>query len=481
MKYITLVLLLCGLGLLGGCTHELPSATGVKELPALFPDYAGVTIPPNMAPLNFRLQERSNSILLLSRGNRQIRLHSKEGIFDIPLKEWRQLLHEASGDSIQLTLYARQKGEWLRYPPFFVYVAKDSIDSYLAYRRIAPGYRMWNEMGIYQRNLETFDESTFLDNKQTDNSCMNCHSFCMQNPDRMLFHQRSAHAGTYLLIDGEIEKLDLSTHRTVSSLVYPSWHPSGKLVAFSTNETKQDFHLSDPNKIEVFDSKSDVVIYDVEKHQIFTTPLLSDTAYLETFPSFSPDGKRLYFCSAPAKLMPDSFKVMKYNLVSIAFNPVTGTFGNTTDTLHHAARTGRSASFPRVSPDGKYLLYTTSGYGNFSIWHKDADLRLLNLATHQVDSLHQVNSADVESYHSWSSNSRWFVFSSRRMDGLYTRPYICHIDENGVTGKPFLLPQKSPDYYLYSLFSFNIPEFIKGKISTSTYRLIEVSKEGSKK
>lgn len=50
--------------------------------------------------------------------------------------------------------------------------------------------------------------------------------------------------------------------------------------------------------------------------------------------------------------------------------------------------------------------------------------------------LKEVNSSDAESYHSWSSNSRWFVFSSRRDDGLYTRLYIAHASPDEQIGKP---------------------------------------------
>lgn len=97
---------------------------------------------------------------------------------------------------------------------------------------------------------------------------------------------------------------------------------------------------------------------------------------------------------------------------------------------------------------------------------KEADLWLIDLATRTSRELTEVNSPDTESYHSWSSNSRWFVFSSRRIDGLYTRPYIASIDEEGRIKKPFLLPQKGSDYYDRSLYSFNIPEFV-----TSTVKL----------
>ena len=147
------------------------------------------------------------------------------------------------------------------------------------------------------------------------------------------------------------------------------------------------------------------------------------------------------------------------------------------DTLYKAREAGRSVKFPRVSPDGKRLLYTVSDYGNFSIWHKDADLHMLDLSTGAIDSLPEVNSPDVESYHSWSGNSRWFVFSSRRDDGLFTRPYLVHVDERGQCGKPFLLPQASPDYYECSLFSFNVPEFIHTPVIISKERLVEASRK----
>ena len=101
---------------------------------------------------------------------------------------------------------------------------------------------------------------------------------------------------------------------------------------------------------------------------------------------------------------------------------------------------------------------------------------MLELNTLQTDDLSGVNSEDVDSYHSWSSNSRWFVFSSRRGDGLYTRPYICYINEEGVAGKPFLLPQQDADYYDLSLFSFNIPELVKDRVKIDTYKLTQISK-----
>lgn len=478
MRHLFRLLILGCTVLCYGCQEPLPQATLLEEEPVFFPDYRGVTVPHNIAPLNFKLRTPEPSILVLTQGDRQVRMDSPDGIFQIPEKDWKELLSQSTGKALQAQVYVERESGWYCYPTFPIHVSADSIDAYLAYRRIAPGYRMWNQMGIYQRHLESFTEKTFLSNKQTNNNCMNCHSFCGQDANRMLFHQRATHAGTYLLIDGNIEKLNTKIGEVLTSLVYPYWHPNGRYVAFSTNETKQDFHLNDPNRIEVFDNHSDVVVYDVERHEVLTAPSVFSKENLETFPCFSPDGKSLYFCSAPSLPMPDSYREMKYNLLRVSFDSETRKIGEQTDTLFHAGKEGRSARFPRISPDGRYLMYTVSDYGNFSIWHKDADLRLLDLQTGRELTMETVNSDDVESYHSWSSNGRWFVFSSRREDGLYTRPYIAHIDEAGQLSKPFLLPQEHPDYYDLSLFSFNIPELVKNEIEVDTYQLVETSKYG---
>ena len=82
-----------------------------------------------------------------------------------------------------------------------------------------------------------------------------------------------------------------------------------------------------------------------------------------------------------------------------------------------------------------------------------------------------MNSPDVESYHSWSSNGRWIIFSSRRDDGSYTRLYIAYFDRNGKARKPFRLPQATPDYDDNRMKSYNIPEFMARPVSISKKEL----------
>jgi hypothetical protein len=458
------------------CTHSLPDShrlQNLPQLPKIVPDYVGVTVPPNIAPLNFRLDSFSGrSIALFEAGGEKVAVKSAGDGFHIPAAKWRRLLQTAQDGDISVTVMAcRHDGKWNSYRPFSIHVAPDSIDPYIACRIIAPGYEYWGAMGIYQRNLETFAQTPVLENRMLGGGCMNCHSFCMQNPDLFMFHLRSNYAGTFIVNEADVEKLSAKTDRLASNPVYPSWHPSGKFIAFSVNVTKQDFHTNNPNRIEVYDMESDVVVYDVERQEYLRCPQLLSRQAFETFPAFSPDGATLYFCTAAARSIPKEYRDVHYSLCSIAFNPETRTFGATVDTLYNARVNGKSVSFPRVSPDGKFLVFTLSEYGNFSIWHKDADLYIIDLQNDTIAAMDALNSPDVESYHSWSSNSRWLVFSSRRLDGLYTRPFIAHIDAAGHAAKPFLLPQKNTDYYDWLMQSYNIPEFIKGKVQTRGNRI----------
>ena len=288
---------------------------------------------------------------------------------------------------------------------------------------------------------------------------------------------RASLGGTVLKEGDGLEFLDTKTKQTLSSFTYPYWHPSGRFIAFSINKTTQGFHPT--QRVEVYDMASDVIVYDVKNRTVLASPLTVSVQSFETFPSFSSDGKRLYFCSAPAKEMPDSIPELRYNLCSISFDAESGTLGNRVDTLFYADREGRSFSFPRVSPDGRFLMGTVSAYGTFPIWHKDADLCLIDLKEKKEVSLARLNSPDTESYHAWSSNGRWVVFSSRRLDGLYTRLFFAYVSDSGEAGKPFLLPLSHVSKNAACMKSFNIPEFVTGEVKNESRMIRKLAERGA--
>ena len=167
--------------------------------------------------------------------------------------------------------------------------------------------------------------------------------------------------------------------------------------------------------------------------------------------------------------MPAHYAEMRYHLCRVSFDAEQGSIHLPIDTLVRADRL--SCTFPRISPDGRFLMYTETAYGQFPIWHTDAEIRMLDLSDGQSIDMSCLNSPDTESYHSWSSGSDWVVVSSRRDNGLYTLPYLCAIDREGRPGKPFLVPQENPNHYDDLLYSYNLPELVRGRVELSPYQI----------
>lgn len=451
-----------------------------EDLPEIFPDYCEAVVPVNIAPLNFRMDDGQERIFAVISGKENKIIVKGRNSVRIPLRRWRKLLDENAGGSLKVSVFSGTGGEWTEYKPFSIQIKSEPVDPWLVYRLIAPGYEAWSEMGIFQRNVTSFREERIIDNRIVPGGCMNCHSFNMNDPARMLFHLRGDIPGTILAKDGEIGKLNTKTEETISNCVYPFWHPSGKYIGFSVNNISQLFHSVKEKRIEVIDSNSDIVVYDVNNNKLLTSSLISRDSSFETFPVFTPDGKTLVFCSAKKRAIPEEYNKVSYSLCKISFDASSATFGKSIDTLISSASGGKSISFPRVSPDGRFLVFTLSSYGNFSIWHREADLYRYDMVTGNYEPIRIINSSETESYHSWSSCSRWMVFSSRRIDGLYTRLFISYVDTEGNFSKPFLLPQKDPGYYDSELRSFNVPEFVRGRVDYNGRSMIKAIESSGK-
>jgi len=458
------VILLLALGFFPGCMHNSKIAIKNDGYPPVYPDYVNVIIPYNIAPLNFKITDKCSKVdVTLSGKKSSIRIKSGYKV-SIPINKWKKLINEQKNGSIVVSVAAFSDGKWQRYKSFSIYVSSDKIDPYLSYRLIEPGYEVYHKLSICERDLESFHERAIIDNNLIDGGCINCHTYAQQDPSRSFFHLRNKDGGTMIQIDGKFRKINTRTDSTISAGVYGNWHPGGRYLAFSTNVIIPEFHSINNMRLEVYDTISDVVVLDIVRNEIIRNPLLSGSREFETFPAFSTDGKRLFFCSAKSARMPENYNSIRYSLCAIDFDPVSGTCGTRIDTLVSSFRTGKTVSEPKPSPDGKYILFTSFGYGNFPVWHKEADLHLLKLSDLSVDTLAIVNSDNSDTYHSWSSDSRWFVFASKRGNGMYGKPYFAHIDESGKCSKPFLLPQKNPDFYDYFMKSYNIPELAKGPV-----------------
>ena len=446
------------------CTPTPKDVVEQDALPPIYPDYCNVTIPENIAPLNFLLRADCEAIEVKA-GELMLNASGNEAVFDID--DWKTLMQQSSGKEIEVTITALVNGTWKQYKSFRWQVVGDRVDPYLTYRLIEPDYEIWNHVQIQQRCVENFEVNALGHYEQLENRCMNCHTYANQDPQLSMMYVRGPGGGAILNSNGELQKLN------IPGSVYFGFSPTGRYITYSTQKIIPAFHSLASKRLEVYDAASNVFVADMQEHRVISSPLLSDSLKFETFPTFSPDGKYIYYCTADTVSLPRDIKNLQYSLVRIPFDETTGTIGTQVDTLFSQ----RSVCHPRISPDGRYLLYTVADYGTFPIWHPEADLQMMNLQTGAIDSLSIANSEKSDTYHAWSSNSHWFVFASKRDDGLYGKPYFCYVDSHGKAHKPFCLPQQHPTFYDNNLKSFNAPELGKGKVPFDVYDVAKAMKQ----
>ena len=501
--YTYALLWVAALMMLASCANHpgVPSSSrDAKSLPGIFPDYCNVTIPCNIAPLNFMLPkgQYEECVARITTPDGKQQTYGDGVKVQIPEDEWHDMLDASKGKSLKVEVWGKKGEEWLSFKPFEIYVAKDPIDEYVSYRLIEPSYVAWTYMEIAQRKLTTFEESQIFNNEITCNDikkgqCINCHSYQNYKTDNMLFHVRLANSGTVIVNDGKVSKVDLKRDYTISSGVYPSWHPTAKLIAFSTNLTRQAFHTANPNKIEVYDIESDLILYDVEKDSV--SVVSADPDLLEIYPTWSPDGKYLYYGKSVP--LPEEMKdkdkdirviypKIQYNLYRRSFDLATHGFGEE-ELVYDAASSDKSVTLARISPDGRYLLFALGQYGCFHSRHHDADIVCIPMdqysgtaltgETAKTVELTPLNSKDYsDSYPSWSSNGHWIMIASRRDDDNYSRVYFAYFN-NGKVGKAFLMPQEDPEHHTFLLKSYNRPEFMVEPVKISVEEFSRVFSE----
>ncbi len=459
--------------LLAACNNTPGDIKQQDALPRIYPDYIGVTIPVGIAPLNFNMADDADRMDVTIKGSKSGELHTNGEWAAFDEEDWRRLTQQNKGGSLTVSVAARKDGWWTRYKDFKIYVSRYALDDYgLTYRRIAPGYEVGGDIGIYQRDLHSFLEEAILTESLVPEQCMNCHTANRADTRQITSQVRGPHGGTIIVKDGAMQILDTKTDSTQAAGSYASWHPAGRYVAYATNSVHQSFYTHPQQPIEVFHKFSNIVVLDTQTNQLICAPQLMTTDALEIFPAFSADGRTLYYSTSAACDVPREYEKVKCSIVAIGFDAATGTFASQTDTLLNGPRDNQSYVLVRPSYDGRWMMYTRADRSNFPIAQPSADLWMMDLKTRKTWPLSTLNSPHTESYHNWSSNSHWVVLSSKREDGSYTRLYLAQIDDKGRASKPFLLPQRNPKEYYHALMdAYNVPDFTRQRVDINTHKL----------
>ena len=463
---------------------DVEDAVTVPRAARIDPDYSGVVLPPNIAPLNFSIREEGSRffVRIHSDAGQPVEIDSSSPAIEIPLRPWHALVSASRGRDLRMDVYAQSDGQWRQYQPIVNHVAEEEIDGHLAFRLIGPVHNKWGEVEIHQRNLENFEESPILDGKTLARGCVNCHSFVGNDPNKMLVAFRSRLGrGTLLADNGKVAKLDLR-------IGYTAWHPSGRIAAYSINNLEQLFHLAGPEVRDVIDMDGALAYYHVEGHRSTMVPGASANQRLETYPAWAPDGRYLYYCSATplwayhkrdARAEPPArYAEVKYDLRRIPYDVDTDQWGKP-ETVLAAAQTGLSILAPRISPDGRFLLMCMCRYGSFPVYQPTSDLYMMDLARGTWKKADGVNSEFSESWHCWSSNSRWIAFSSKRGGGTFTRCYLSYVDETGGTHKPLIVPQRDPERYRSMLKTISLPELLTAPVPYSSTDMARAARSDS--
>ena len=454
------------------CSSEPDNVIKVDRLPEIYPDYIGVTIPADIAPLNFNyVDEEIDRMDVVVRGSNGGKMHVNARWADFDMADWQALIRQNQGGKITFTVCVKKGGRWTQYKDFEIYVSKNCMNEWgLTYRRIKPGYEVGGDIGIYQRDLSTFDEYAILTETVVPGRCFNCHTANRTNPNRITLQMRGEGGGTMILQDGKQTWIETKTDSTKAAGSYSYWHPQGDYVAMAVNSVHQSFFTGRGQRIEVYHKFSNVEVLDTRTNELILSPLLQ-TEDLEIFPAFSHDGKWLYYSTSKPCRVPAEYEKVKCSICRISFDAEKGTFGEVVDTLLNGPSADKSYVLVRPSYDGRWLMYCVSSRGNFPVSQNDADLWLMDLRTGKSRELKEVNTPQTESFHNWSDNSHWFVFASKREDGMYTKLYLASIDENGRASKPFLLPQRNPrKYYREMMDAYNCPDFTKTKVELDAHK-----------
>ena len=471
------IIYLTAIWLLMACASGPSDPERVDALPAVYPDYIGVTIPAGIAPLNFNFADEDIEAMdVTARGTKGGELHSYGEEADFDIDDWHELTRQNRGGKITFTVCVEKAGRWLQYRDFDIFVSDAPLDDWgLTYRRIKPGYEVGGDIGIYQRDIHSFDEYAILTETAVPGRCFNCHTANRTNPNRLTMQMRGESGGTMVQRDGRQTWLETKTDSTKAAGSYSYWHPQGDYVALAVNSVHQSFFTGTGQRIEVYHQFSDVEVLDTRTNELILSPLLR-TDDLEIFPAFSADGKYIYYSTSKACRVPAEYEKVKCSLCRIAFDAEMGRFGESVDTLLNGPVTDKSYVLARPSYDGRWLMYCVSSRGNFPVSQNDADLWLMDLRTGEHRDLKELNTPQSESYHNWSENSRWIVFSSKREDGMYTKLYLASVDSEGRVSKPFLLAQRHPrKFYREMMDAYNCPDFTKTKVELDaheTYRQV---------
>ncbi|HZL11674.1 MAG TPA: tetratricopeptide repeat protein [Prolixibacteraceae bacterium] len=362
--------------------------------------------------------------------------------------------------------------------------SKDSVGASIFYRAVPLPFsyavKNVNTIEWYSGNIAGGKPQKVLDNIPV---CANCHSFSKNGLIAMDIDYAND-KGSYIIATLK-DTVNLTFDKIITWSDYKredgghtygllsQVSPNGKYV-LSTVKDRSVFVAVDNLEYSqlFFPIKGIIAVYDRETKKFYELPGASDKTYVQSNPNWSPDNREVMFTRAnryisskidnsesvllnleDVKEFVSGQKDFKFDLYRIPFNEGKG---GQAIPVPGASNNHKSNFFARYSPDGKWVVFCQSE--NFMLLQPDSKLYIMP-AEGGTPRLMKCNTPNMNSWHSWSPNSKWLVFSSK-IKGPYTKLYLTHIDENGIDSPPVFLENMAFDKR-----AANIPEFFGAKVN----------------
>ena len=334
---------------------------------------------------------------------------------------------------------------------------------------------------LIQWRLKSIDQPTSRVVLEGMHTCANCHSFSrdgrtmgidMDGPqnDKGLYAAVALKPQTVVRSEDMISwNLSRDPRFALNRVGFMSQvSPDGRYVLTmlgSPDRPPQDKYyvanFKDYRFLQVFYPTRGVLFwYDRRTGQRHTLPGADDPDFVQTNGVWSPDGKFIVFARARAidpypAGRPIATRANDPNEVSIQYDlyriPFNDGRGGTAVPIAGASANGMSNSFPKVSPDGRWIVFVEAHNGE--VMRPDGQLYIVPFNGGRARRLN-ANMSPMNSWHSWSPNGRWLVFSSKSR-GPYTRMFLTHIDQDGNDSPAILIEGATA-----ANRAVNLPEFV---------------------